>query len=317
MHYIGKEPITLTKCVNQWKAHKHGSIDAMVMTLWGDLWTGSSKGSIRIWSELVPGKAPKTHVLRRTGGEKPHGSVTAMVISSCGSIVWTAGQNNIALWQASSGEYLGRIETDRTTDSNPTNATERTLRINTTFGLDVDDNGRISNASSFGHRTPIFADDFEGDVSGNGLKNAVGKVAKIIGKGTKKIGKLSSKPPSTLPLAEDEPAPSFSPIRALSAMLDRSMWVGYKSGLLERFTWNGRFRERRFLPCGISCLCVVDDRMWIGLIDGTMLVYDIDFRELKQWSAHEATIIDLSVLGPLVYSLAADGSIKGFILFFT
>eukprot|EP00210_Caulerpa_lentillifera_P003703 g3536.t1 len=312
MHYIGKDPIVLTKCVNQWKAHKHGSIDAMAMTPWGDLWTGSSKGSIRIWSDLVAGKDPISRVIRRTGGEKPHGGVSAIVVSSCGSIVWTAGQNNIALWQACSGDYLGRIETDRTSDSsNPITSTERTLRINTSFGLDVDDSGRISTALSFGQRSMTFADDVDGDVSGSGLKVAVGKVAKIIGKGTKRIGKFSSKPTSNLPIGEDEPAPSFSPIRAVAAMLDRSMWVGYKNGLLERFTWNGRFRERRLFQFGLSCLCVVDDRMWIGLIDGTMVVYDIDFRELKQWSAHEATIIDITVLGPLVYSLAADGSIKG------
>lgn len=97
----------------------------------------------------------------------------------------------------------------------------------------------------------------------------------------------------------------------MAEMLDRSIWVGYKKGQLEQFAFNGQFKNRTAYRQGLSCLCVVDDRMWVGLNDGRIAVLNIDFQQLKIWSAHEATIIDMTILGRFVYSLAADGSIKG------
>ena len=113
-----------------------------------------------------------------------------------------------------------------------------------------------------------------------------------------------------MPHAPDEEI-ILSPIQALAPMLDRTIWVGYKQGHLERFSWNGQLKDRCVFSCGLSCLCVVDDRMWAGLNDGCIVVFDQVFNKLKYWSAHETTVIDMTILGPLVYSLAADGSIKG------
>lgn len=104
---------------------------------------------------------------------------------------------------------------------------------------------------------------------------------------------------------------TLSPIQCLASMLNRTMWVGYKKGQLEQFTWNGRIKNRRVFKCGLSCLRVVDDRLWVGLNDGCIVVMNTEFNQLKKWSAHEATIVDMTILGRLVYSLAADGSIKG------
>ena len=104
---------------------------------------------------------------------------------------------------------------------------------------------------------------------------------------------------------------TLSPIQCMAPMLDRTVWVGYKKGQLEQFSFNGRFKKRCVFKCGLSCLCVVDDRMWVGLNDGSIAVMSIEFKQLKKWNAHEATVIDIAVLGHLVYSLAADGSIKG------
>ena len=191
MHYVGKEPIPLTKCAYQWKAHKHGSIDAIAMTMWGDLWTGSSRGSVRIWHEVSVGKLPTSMPLKRPGGDKPHGGVKAIVVSSCGSVVWTAGQNNISIWEAYSGSFLGRIETDRASIEflGAPPFPDRHQRINPTRGLDLDADGRIASAQRFGIRTPMEHEDSEMDAGTAGLKVAVGRMARILGKGRKRIGK--------------------------------------------------------------------------------------------------------------------------------
>jgi len=313
MHHVGTEPILLGKCVNQWKAHKHGSIDAIAMTMWGDLWTGSSRGSIRIWQEPSAGKTPEGIAVKRPNGEKPHGIVKSIVVSSCGSVVWSAGQNNISIWESYSGSYLGRIETDKSPVQplNNSMTPERNQRINTTKGLEVDAQGRIATAQKFGIRIATEMDDSDVDAGSAGLKVAVGRLGRMIHKGRKRIGKqLNGKNNHTHPNAWEEEI-TLSPIQGLAPMLDRTIWVGYKKGQLEKFSWNGQFKNRCVFKCGLSCLCVVDDRLWIGLNDGSITVVNSEFKQLKKWSAHEATVIDITILGQLVYSLAADGSIKG------
>jgi len=104
---------------------------------------------------------------------------------------------------------------------------------------------------------------------------------------------------------------TLSPIQCLVASLDRSIWVGYKKGHLERFGFNGQYKKRHVFSCGLTCLCAVDERLWVGLNDGCIAVFGLEFVLLKQWSAHEATVVDMTILGASVFSLAADGSIKG------
>lgn len=64
---------------------------------WGELWTGSSRGSIRVWpigsysgnpgeSAVTPGSTLRE--LRRSGGGRPHGGdVTAIVFPSGGQVI--------------------------------------------------------------------------------------------------------------------------------------------------------------------------------------------------------------------------------------
>lgn len=195
MHHVGKEPILLGKCVNQWKAHKHGSIEALAMTMWGDLWTGSSRGSVRLWRKPSAGKFPNSTALKRPGGEKPHGGVKAIVVASCGSVVWTAGQNNISIWEAYSGSYLGRIETDRSFN-HPVGVqglAERNQRINTATGLDLDKFGCIAISQRFGIRMPSSIDESDLDNGGAGIKVAVGRLGRFFDKGRKRIGRNLNK----------------------------------------------------------------------------------------------------------------------------
>lgn len=69
--------------------------------------------------------------LKTKRGDKAHySSIQAMVLSTCGSLVWTAGQNSIAIWDAYSGNYLGKIEKAISNDfSNIQQIDERYMRI--------------------------------------------------------------------------------------------------------------------------------------------------------------------------------------------
>ena len=82
--------------VVQWcwmlQAHRVGAITSLCRTPWGGLWTGTSRGWIRIWECSDPGAfndageyALPMRELRRHGGARPHsGSVAHMICPAGG-----------------------------------------------------------------------------------------------------------------------------------------------------------------------------------------------------------------------------------------
>jgi len=76
------------------QAHRVGSITSVCRTPWGGVWTGTSRGSIRIWecadaeafSEAGDYALPMREV-RRSGGARPHnGSVGHMICPAGGQV---------------------------------------------------------------------------------------------------------------------------------------------------------------------------------------------------------------------------------------
>jgi len=37
------------RMLNSWQAHRIGSVTVLITTPWGELWSGSSRGIIRVW----------------------------------------------------------------------------------------------------------------------------------------------------------------------------------------------------------------------------------------------------------------------------
>lgn len=54
----------------------------------------------------------------------------------------------------------------------------------------------------------------------------------------------------------------------------------------------------------------VGPRLWVGLADGRIHVLTENLAS-REWKAHEAGVLQLTVAGSRVYSLAADGSVRG------
>ena len=89
------------------QAFKVGAITALAVTPWGELWVGSSRGSLRVFSlqDITQGHAhtfsrphPSARELRRTGGGKPHGgAVTNIIIPAGGQVCELA--RPCGLWQ--------------------------------------------------------------------------------------------------------------------------------------------------------------------------------------------------------------------------
>lgn len=122
--------------VHSWQAHRVGSVTSMCVSPTGELWTGSSRGSIRVWhfpdgdkSAHGIGKILASSVglgvsgeeggglrareLRRTAGERPHnGSVIKIVSSADGQLIWTASRSGVCVWDSRTGVFLGSLHRD-------------------------------------------------------------------------------------------------------------------------------------------------------------------------------------------------------------
>jgi hypothetical protein len=89
----------------------------------GQIWTGSSRGSIRIWTlatspsptrSLAKGvdpEQPQCRELRRAAGERPHGgAVAGLECTADGQLVWSVAGKSALLWDAASGQYMGALQ---------------------------------------------------------------------------------------------------------------------------------------------------------------------------------------------------------------
>lgn len=103
----------------QWQAHKSGYVSAIcVSPATGHVWTGSSRGHIRIWplgarpssTLLGPSQPLSAREIRKTQGDRPHGSpVLFLAASADGSTVWSASRGTALLWDAFCGGFLGAL----------------------------------------------------------------------------------------------------------------------------------------------------------------------------------------------------------------
>lgn len=118
--------------IHSFQAHRVGSVNSMqFMPSSGELWTGSSRGAVRVWMPLSKASDFKLNMninqlhsqnqnkfqnglrsreLRRSAGERAHnGPILAIVRSADGQVVWTASSRSVALWDACTGAFLGAL----------------------------------------------------------------------------------------------------------------------------------------------------------------------------------------------------------------
>ena len=91
-HALG--PSCVAQHVVHWQAHRMGAVTAITRTAVGDLWTGTSRGSLRMWApeaRQAAGGGPavssaseiaaSARELRRPHGAKPHNSAVAFLVA--------------------------------------------------------------------------------------------------------------------------------------------------------------------------------------------------------------------------------------------
>lgn len=99
---------------------------------------------------------------------------------------------------------------------------------------------------------------------------------------------------------------------ALIITTDGMIWSGCANGLLVQWDINGnRLQEIQYHAFSVQCLCTYGLRIWVGYASGYIQVLDLNGNLLGGWMAHSCPVIDLSVGGGYVFTLANHGGIRG------
>ncbi|KAK4356229.1 hypothetical protein RND71_025200 [Anisodus tanguticus] len=274
-----------------WSGHKDG-----------DLWSGSEGGSIKIWPwEGIEKSISLINEERHMASlsiERSYVDLRSQVMhnGTCNSIfsvdvkymlsdrsgakVWTAGYVSFALWDAQTRELLKIFNTDGLVENilaaqDP--VIEDEMRMKAVSSQKKD---KSQSSVSFFQR------------SRNAILGAADAVRRVAAKGG---------------FGEDNRR-----TEALIITVDGMIWIGCANGLLVQWDRNGnRLQDFQYHAFSVQCLCTYGTRIWVGYASGYMQVLDLNGNLLGGWMAHSSPVIDLSVGGGYVFTLANHGGIRG------
>ncbi|XP_055820061.1 type I inositol polyphosphate 5-phosphatase 12-like [Solanum dulcamara] len=285
-----------------WQAHR-GSVLSMVISSYGDIWSGSEGGIIKVWpwesvekslslspeekhmaALLVERSAIDLRSLVTVNGvcNISSSEVKCMLSDHVRAKVWAAGSLSFSLWDARNRELLkvynveGQIENRVDISSVQDQSTEDDLNVKFVSKSKKEK----SQGTSFLQR------------SRNAIMGAADAVRRVATKGA---------------FVEDS---KKTEVLVLAA--DGMIWSGCSSGLLVQWDGNGnRLQDFHHHRCAVLCLCSHGSRIWVGYVSGMVQVLDLDGNLLAGWVAHNGPVIKMAVGNDYVYSLANHGGLRG------
>lgn len=284
-----------------WQAHR-APVLSMVVTSYGELWTGSENGVLRAWpweatERALSLDAKESHVavlsmgrsyidLRRPGA--PVGTcglldsdVRFLLSDHTTGRVWSGGFFSLALWDARTRDILKVFETNGRADS-------CSIDISAVRDIPSEDESKLQFVKvSKKEKTQGTLNFF--------------RRSKNVFMGVVRRATVGSQ-------VED----GSERIEALAASADQLIWTGYSNGLLVQWDLQGnRMKEFQYASVGVQCLCASGTRIWIGYADGKVQIMEQDGKLLGGWVAHSSAVMDMAVGGNYVLTLSADGGICG------
>ncbi|XP_042013607.1 type II inositol polyphosphate 5-phosphatase 15-like isoform X1 [Salvia splendens] len=284
--------------VFSWQAYR-GPVLSMVVSSYGDMWSGSEGGAVKIWPWEALEKS-----LSFTVGEKHMASLLVersyidlrsqvtqngaynsifssdikyMLSDLVGAKVWTASYQSFALWDARTKELLKVLNIDGQIE-------------NMSVDSLMEDEMRMKFVSNSKEKAPNSFNFFQR--SRNAILGAADAVRRAAAKGG---------------FGDDNRR-----IEGLVATVDGMIWIGCANGLLVQWDGNGnRLQDLQHHAFAVQSLCTVGTRIWVGYISGIVQVLDLSGKLLGQWMAHQSPVIDLAVGAGYMFTLANHGGIRG------
>ncbi|KAL8532975.1 hypothetical protein ACS0TY_009293 [Phlomoides rotata] len=283
--------------VFSWQAHR-GPVLSMVASSYGDIWSGSEGGAIKIWPweaiekslSLTTGERYMASLLVERSYIDLRSQVTQngaccnfftsdvkyMLSDHVGAKVWTASYQSFALWDARTKELLKVFNIDGQIENMSVDSWTEDEKMKFASGSKE----KTQNSFNFFQR------------SRNAILGAADAVRRAAAKGS---------------FGDDNRR-----IEALIATADGMIWIGCANGLLVQWDGNGnRLREFQFHAFAVQSLCTIGSRIWVGYISGTVQVLNLGADLLGQWIAHKSPVLDFAVGAGYIFTLANHGGIRG------
>ncbi|KAF6150721.1 hypothetical protein GIB67_020804 [Kingdonia uniflora] len=284
----------------EWNAHK-SPVLSMAMTCYGDLWSGSEGGIIKVWpwesieksfslpteerhmaSLLVERSYIDLRIQVTVNGvcPLPITDVKYLLSDNSRAKVWSSGYLSFALWDARTRELLKLFNVD--------GQIENRVDVSSVQDPCVEDEMKIKFVSSSKKEKPqgFF------QRSRNALIGAADAVRRVATKGA---------------YGDDNRR-----TEAIVQTIDGMIWTGCTNGLLIQWDGNGnRVHEFNRHPFAVQCFCTLGARIWVGYVSGTVQVLDLEGNFLGGWTAHSSPVINMTVGAGYVFTLANHGGIRG------
>lgn len=334
--------------LHQWRASRVGHITSMTISINNELWTGNSRGVVRVWPHTAGNPttlsvfnpfseecSTKGRELRKGTFDRAHNSkIVALHRASNGYTIWSVSSKSILLWDAGSGMCFGAIGSDSVgTSSKPNFFGENSgsAIIERRVGLELDPlNGAVlwrPARDDYGYchsQQESWA-----SLSERGVVELTERITESAGKAVTFFGKLGGKLTSGSmnkqqtskvdhdPSKEESTSPrkqkaASSDIFAMAAPQNDTVWIGHLDGSVDIYTGAGKIIDKISLNVHLTCMAVIGREVWIGTSGGEIMRISSEGRAIRgTFKAHKAPIKSMTQVGTRAYSLGADGSISG------
>ncbi|KAK7264836.1 hypothetical protein RJT34_32448 [Clitoria ternatea] len=291
-----------------WQAHR-GPVHAIVISCYGDLWSGSEGGIIKIWPwesvekslSLSPEERHMAALLVERSFVDLRSQVTVNGVCSISSQevkcllsdhlrarVWCASPLSFSLWDARTKELLkvfnidgqveNRVDMSSVQQQDQAAAVEDEMKVKFVSSSKKEK----SQGTSFLQR------------SRNAIMGAADAVRRVATKGA---GAFVDDTKRT---------------EALVQTGDGMIWSGCTNGLLVQWDGSGtRLQDFNRHPCSVQCFCTFGTRIYVGYVSGIIQLLDLEGNLIAAWVAHNGPVIKLAVGSDHIFSLATHGGIRG------
>ncbi|XP_062191149.1 type II inositol polyphosphate 5-phosphatase 15-like isoform X4 [Phragmites australis] len=285
-----------------WQAYSRTPVLSIVVTSYGEIWSGSEGGIIKAWpwdsiakslsltqeeNHMAPLLVERAYVDLRNHAavgnmcSLPSADVKHMLADHHRAKVWSLTSMTFSLWDARTRELLkvfgmdGQVESARLeTPVMPEEFIEEEIKVKPTK------KDKPQGSFTFFQK------------SRNVLIGAADAVRRVATKGT---------------LVEDNRR-----TEAVAQAMDGTIWSGCTNGSIIMWDGNGnKLQEIQHHISAVQCIETFGKRVWVGYASGTIQVMDIEGNLLAGWTGHSCPVIKMAIGGSYIFTLAHHGGIRG------
>nr|VDD41630.1 unnamed protein product [Brassica oleracea] len=286
-----------------WQAHR-GPVNSIVISSYGDMWSCSEGGVIKIWPWdsleksllLKPEDKHMAAMLVERSAIDLRSQVTIngtcslsssevkyLLADSVRAKVWAVQSLSFSIWDARSKDLLKVFNVDGQVEC-------RVDIMPSIQDQQVDDEMKLKFFSPSKKEKP------QGFLqrSRNAIMGAAGAVRRVASR-------------SAGAFLEDT-----RKTEAIVLAADGTIWTGSMSGQIAQWDGNGnRLRDVNHHHRPVLCFCSFGDRIYVGYASGYIQVLDPDGKLIASWVSHNEPVIKLAAGGGFVFSLASHGGVRG------